>query len=85
MMKQPEEVPGTPLAKLGVKATNGVFTIELSASDANEQRNVQLLKDSEWFGIPIVYVNGTRAILAIEKGPAGDLAFIEALAAWERK
>jgi hypothetical protein len=85
MMKQSEEVPGTPLAKLGVKATNGVFTIELSASDANEQRNVQLLKDSEWFDIPIVYVNGTRAILAIEKGPAGDLAFIEALAAWEKK
>ena len=85
MMKQSEEVPGTPLAKLGVKATNGVFTIELSASDGDEQRNVQLLKDSEWFDIPIVYVNGTRAILAIEKGPAGDLAFIEALAPWEKK
>ena len=29
-MKQSEEAPRTPLAKLAVKATNGVFVIELS-------------------------------------------------------
>jgi hypothetical protein len=31
------------------------------------QRNVQLLKDRSWFDIPIVYTNGGRAILAMEK------------------
>jgi hypothetical protein len=85
MMKPSEEVPGTPLAKLAVKATNGAFMIELSASDADVQRNVQLLKDGQWFDIPIVYINGSRAILAVEKGPPGDRAFSEAFAAWDNK
>jgi hypothetical protein len=85
MVKQSEEVPGTPLAKLAVKATNGVFMIELSSFDADVQRNIQLLKESSWFDIPIVYINGSRAILAIEKGPPGDRVFAEAFAAWEKK
>jgi hypothetical protein len=85
MVKQSEEVPGTPLAKLAVKATNGLFTIELSASDPDVQHNIQLLKESQWFDIPIVYINGSRAILAIEKGPPGNRAFAEAFAAWEKK
>ena len=85
LVKQSEEAPGTPLAKLAVKATNGVFVIELSDSDADVQRNIQLLKENQWFDIPIVYINGSRAILAIEKGPAGDRAFAEAFAAWEKK
>jgi hypothetical protein len=84
MMKQSEQAPGTPLAKLAVKATNSVFTIELSGFDADVQRNVQLLKESRWLDIPIVYVNGTRAIMAIEKGSPGDRAFVEAFAAWEK-
>ena len=32
------------------------------------QRNIQLLKERGWFDIPIVYNNGRRAILSIEKG-----------------
>ena len=85
MMKQSEEVPGTPLIKLAVKATNGAFMIDLSAAAADLQRNVQLLKESQWLDIPIVYVDGTRAIMAIEKGPPGDRAIAEAFAAWEKK
>jgi hypothetical protein len=85
LVKQFEEAPGIPLAKLAVEATNGVFVVELSDSDADVQRNIQLLKENQWFDIPIVYINGSRAILAIEKGPAGDRAFAEAFAAWEKK
>jgi hypothetical protein len=56
----------------------------LSAVDTDVQRNVQLLKDRSWFDIPIVYTNGGRAILAMEKGSPGDHAFTEAFAAWSR-
>jgi hypothetical protein len=49
------------------------------------QRNEQLLKDSSWFDIPIVYTNGMRAILAMEKGSRGDRTFAEAFSAWEKK
>jgi hypothetical protein len=83
-MKQAEQTRGTPLAGLAVKVTNGFFLIGLSADDADKRRNVQLLKDQEWFDIPIVYSNGNRAILAVEKGPSGDRAFADGFAAWAK-
>ena len=84
LMKDSEQARGVPLAGLAVKVTNGFFLIGLSAVDADVQRNVQLLKDRPWFDIPIVYNNGGRAILAMEKGPPGDRAFADAFAAWAK-
>jgi hypothetical protein len=84
LMKQAEEARGTPLAGLAVKVTNGFFLIGLSAVDADRQRNMQLLKDQEWFDVPIVYTNGGRAIMAVEKGPPGNRAFADAFAAWAK-
>jgi TIR domain-containing protein len=84
LMKQAEQARGTPLAGLAVKVTNGFFLIGLSAVDADRKRNMQLLKDQEWFDIPIVYTNGGRAIMAVEKGPPGDRAFADAFAAWAK-
>jgi hypothetical protein len=84
LMKDSEQARGVPLAGLAVKVTNGFFLIGLSATDADVQRNVQLLKDRPWFDIPIVYNNGGRAILALEKGPPGDRAFADAFAAWAK-
>ena len=82
LMKESEQARGVPLAGLAVKVTNGFFLIGLSAVDADVQRNLQLLKDRSWFDIPIVYNNGGRAILALEKGPPGNRAFGDAFAAW---
>jgi hypothetical protein len=84
LMKQAEQARGTPLAGLAVKVTAGFFLIGLSAVDADVQRNTQLLKDQNWFDIPIVYTNGSRAIIAVEKGAAGDRAFADAFAAWQK-
>jgi hypothetical protein len=82
LMKESEQARGVPLAGLAVKVTNGFFLIGLSAVDADVQRNLQLLKDRSWFDIPVVYNNGGRAILALEKGPPGNRAFADAFAAW---
>ena len=84
-MKQSEQARGTELAGLAVKVMNGFFVIGLSADDTDVQRNEQLLKDRSWFDIPIVYTNGVRAILAMEKGSQGDHTFAEVFAAWEKK
>jgi hypothetical protein len=84
LMKQSEQARGTPLAGLAVKVTNGFFLIGLSAVDADVQRNIQLLQERPWFDVPIVYNNGGRAILALEKGPPGDRAFADAFAAWRK-
>lgn len=82
LMKQAEQTRGVPLAGLAVKVTTGFFLIGLSAVDADMQRNVALLKDRSWFDIPLVYNDGRRAILAVEKGTPGERAFQEAFAAW---
>jgi hypothetical protein len=85
LMKQSEQARGTALAGLAVKVMNGFFVIGLSADETDVQRNEQLLKDRSWFDIPIVYINGVRAILAMEKGSQGDHTFAEVFAAWEKK
>ena len=82
LMKTSEQARGVPLAGLSVKVTNGYFLIGLSAVDIDVQRNVQFLKERDWFDIPIVYTSGKRAIMAMEKGPAGVRAFEEAFKAW---
>lgn len=82
LMKDSEEVRGTPLAGLAVKVTSGFFLIGLNAADSDMQHNLQLLKQRAWFDVLIVYNNGSRAILTIEKGPPGDRAFTDAFAAW---
>jgi hypothetical protein len=82
LMKQAEQTRGAPLAGLAVKVTSGFFLVGLSAVEADMQRNLQLLKERSWFDIPIVYNNGRRAILALEKGNPGEKAFDEAFKAW---
>ena len=82
LMKQNEQARGVPLAGLAVKVTNGYFLIGLSAVDVDVQRNIQLLKERDWFDIPVVYTSGKRAILAMEKGTPGTRAFEEAFRAW---
>ena len=82
LMKQAEQTRGEPLAGVTAKVTSGFFLLGLSAADADAQRNLAMLEQRPWFDIPIVYDNGRRAILAIEKGAAGEQAFREAFAAW---
>jgi hypothetical protein len=84
LMKQAEQTRGAPLSGLAVKVTAGFFLIGLSAVDTEMQRNIQLLKERAWFDIPVVYNNGRRAILAVEKGNPGDKAFNDAFAAWKQ-
>jgi hypothetical protein len=82
LMKQAEQTRGVPLAGQSVKVTTGYFLIGLSSVESDLQRNVQLLKERTWFDIPIVYTDGRRAILAVEKGSPGETAFAEAFNAW---
>ncbi|NVO13051.1 MAG: hypothetical protein HXX10_03345 [Rhodoplanes sp.] len=82
LMKQAEQTRGVPLAGLAVKVTTGFFLIGLSSTDTDMQRNIQLLKERAWFDVPVVFGNGRRAIMAIEKGTPGERAFAEAFAAW---
>jgi hypothetical protein len=78
LMKANGDQRGTPLAGLSVKVTDNFFLIGLSSNATDIQRNVELLKDRPTIDVPIVYGNGNRAILTIEKGATGERAFAEA-------
>jgi hypothetical protein len=82
LMKADEQARGVPLAGLAVKVTNGYFLIGLSAVDVDMQRNIQMMKERDWLDIPVVYTDGKRGILAMEKGTPGSRAFEEAFRAW---
>jgi hypothetical protein len=82
LMKQAEQARGAPLAGLVVKVTPTFFLVGLQSGEGEAAHNVELLKERPWFDIPIVYTNGRRAILAVEKGTPGERAFAEAFKAW---
>jgi hypothetical protein len=83
VMKETEKSRAFALTGNVVKVEDNFFAISLSSREPEMQRNVQLLKNRSWLGIPIVYGDGKRALLTIEKGPPGESAFSEAFAAWE--
>jgi hypothetical protein len=76
LMKQSESTRGVALAGLAAKVTTNFFLIGLSSP--NMQRNIQLLLWS-WFEFPVLYGDGKRAIIIIEKGTPGERAFTDAL------
>lgn len=80
--KSPDQPRGTPLAATSVKVQDGYFLIGLSNVDVDRSRNLQVLKERSSLDIPIVYGNGKRAILSVEKGSPGERAFNEAFSAW---
>jgi hypothetical protein len=85
LMKSNEQERGTPLAGVMVKVSGGSFLVGLSNADANRQRNIRLLNERSWFDVPLVYADRRRAILAIEKGAAGEQAFANAFSAWAER
>lgn len=82
LMKSAELSDGARLDGVTAKVTPEMFLIGLSAADGQVQHNLQMLREQSWFDIPIVYENGQRAIVALEKGASGERAFQEAFAAW---
>jgi hypothetical protein len=82
LMKRAEQALGERLAGVTVNSTSGLFIATLSATEVDTRRNLELMKEQSWFDIPIIYGSGQRAILAIEIGESGKVAFKKAFAAW---
>jgi S1-C subfamily serine protease len=82
LMKQSETARGVPLNGVAVKVTANFFLIGLSSAAVDANRNSELLKERSWLDIPVVYSDGKRAIIAVEKGIPGERAFAEAFDAW---
>lgn len=80
LAKPDENSRGSGLVGSAVRVTDGFFLVGLSSADVNG--NTALLKGRSWLDIPIVFGDGARAVLAVEKGDAGERVLAEAFAAW---
>jgi hypothetical protein len=82
VLKPAEDARGQPLIGASAKVADGFFWIALSGADQDITTNMKLLKEREWFDLPLLYESGQRAILTFEKGTPGDRVFDRALTAW---
>lgn len=85
VMKSTEEAPGEPLAAVPVKVSEGSFLIALDNLQQAVALNTQLLQNSSWIDVPIVYGTGKRALLTLEKGGTGERVFSEAFQDWKNR
>ncbi|POF28446.1 hypothetical protein [Roseibium marinum] len=83
VMKPTEEARGDALIGASVKVSPGFFWIALSSLPNEQQRNLALLRERGWIDIPMLYENGKRGILTLEKGNAGNEAVEKAISAWQ--
>ena len=81
-MRKEESPVGEPLTgELG--QVDNFFIIGLSRGDRESARNIDLLTTRSWFDVQLQLSNKKNAKLTFEKGPAGERALNEALAAWK--
>lgn len=85
VMKTTEEAPGEPLVAVPVKVSEGYFLIALDNLTQAVAVNTQLLKESAWIDVPIVYGTGKRALITLEKGGTGERVFDEAFKDWQNR
>jgi len=82
VMKPTEEARGDALLGASVKVSPGYFWIALSSLTSERDRNLGLLRERGWIDIPMLYDNGKRGILTLEKGGVGSQAVDQAISSW---
>ncbi|MBB6302580.1 hypothetical protein [Rhizobium leucaenae] len=82
-LKSTEQDRGDALIAVPAKVTDDVYMVALNDFPDARKTNLDLLKTRNWMDIPVVYRNGRRALLTMEKGPSGTDAFNKAIAEWQ--
>ncbi|GAB4067269.1 hypothetical protein GCM10028812_19610 [Ancylobacter sonchi] len=77
-----EGAQGAPLRGLAVRVAPGYFLVGLLSGEREQQYNLSMMFSRGFLNVPVVFENGRRAILVVEKGAAGEEAFRTAFAAW---
>ena len=81
-MKQTEQDQGNPLIAVPARITEDFYMIALNDLAEAVQTNTQLLRERNWIDIPVIYSNGRRALITLEKGTSGTEVFNQALDIW---
>jgi hypothetical protein len=83
LLKSSEQSRSSPLKTTSVRISDKFFMIGLPSAPDDRDHNIQLLNERSWFDIPIVYVDGRKAIVSFKKGIYGQQAFDQALSSWK--
>ncbi|MGJ4854358.1 hypothetical protein AB4037_09015 [Labrys sp. KB_33_2] len=81
-VKADPQVPGLQLDGALMKVTTGVFLMGLLDPPDEKGRNAKMLQANQWFDLVFTFANGRNAVFTFEKGPTGEKAFNDAMAAW---
>jgi hypothetical protein len=73
---------GEPLSGVPVRIAQNWFLVGLSQSDADRNRNADLLNKNAWIDVPLLLANKKLAKITFEKGASGNKAIADAYAAW---
>ena len=82
-LKATEQDRGDALIAVPAKVTDDVYMVALNDFPDARKTNLDLLKNRNWIDIPVVYRNGRRALLTMEKGQTGTDAFNKAITEWQ--
>ncbi len=83
-LKQKAKARGKRLIGEAVPVTENLYWIALSDQSDQVSRNLALLREGAWFGLPMLFKNGRGALISFEKGIPGDQVFEAVMAAWEK-
>jgi hypothetical protein len=82
LIKDGPDLRGIPLLGRPTKQAPGVFYFNMSAAES--EHNAELLKQHAWISIALLYNDGTRAVLVLDKGKSGERTFRDAFADWDK-
>ncbi|MCO6185151.1 hypothetical protein [Rhizobium sp. L1K21] len=84
-MKANEQDQGQALIGVPARITDYFHMIALNSLPEAQQTNLELLRTLDWMDIPLVYGNGRRALLTLEKGAEGKAVFNQVLKEWSQE
>ena len=82
-MRKEESPTGEPLTGAPVPVVDNFFIVGLAKGEAESAHNIELLSGRNWIDVQLQLSNKKNAKLTFEKGPPGERALNEALAAWK--
>jgi hypothetical protein len=84
MAKDDKLVMGKPLVGASAPVVANSFLIGLSPDSPDSPDNFELLMNSKWLDLALVYADGKRAVVTLEKDGDAQLLFDNAKEAWTK-
>ena len=81
-MKRTEQDRGHPQVAVSAKVTDYTYLVALNDFEDVVKRNLDLLATRGWIDIPVIYRNGRRALLTLDKGTDGAAVFTQVMKEW---